>query len=149
MARVVRKFIDARDQLVWAFDDESVRRVTTAVLYDPRGTPVLVPDVFIALDALPANPAVPVWTPAPGRHFRLMRIWIAANCEGNIRLMDGQSGQIIAVVVAAAHAAPWQIDLGVGYRSQEAGSALYALAPAPGAALSGLLAGIEEGPGEY
>ncbi len=104
---------------------------------------VRVPSVFKPQNAVAVNAETTIWTPAAGKKFRLIGVWLAASVAGNVLLRDNTAGPVIAVVPSGAGGSGVYVDLRNGILSAAVNNVLTATGPAA-STLSGIVFGTEE-----
>jgi hypothetical protein len=113
-----------------AFDGANVSRKRTCSVFKPQ-------------NAANTNAEITVWTPAAGKRFRLMKLFITGSVAGNYTFRDNTAGTIIAILTLAAGGQFSPVDLDNGILSAAANNVLTCTGPG-GSTLSGILCGTEE-----
>lgn len=119
---------------IWA-----AQRAYQGVSWDRLRTP----NVFKPQSAVSIAAEATIWTPASGKKFRLMGVYLQQSVAGNITLRDNTAGTIICVVPSGAAGDAALILLGNGIMSAAANNVLTATGAAA-STLSGIVFGTEE-----
>lgn len=99
--------------------------------------------VFKAQAAVNTNAEITVWTPAAGKKFRLMKLFISGSVAGNYTFKDNTAGTTILVLTLPAGGPFNPVDLDNGILSAAANNVLTCTGPGA-STLSGMLCGTEE-----
>jgi hypothetical protein len=99
------------------------------------------PKVFKPVDLAAGTAETALWTPAAGKRFRLMGLFLKTGAACKLTLRDGTGGTTI--VVLDLDAAPHSLYLGNGLLSAAAGNAL-TVTRSVSTTLAGMVFGTEE-----
>ncbi len=99
------------------------------------------PSRFVTVDLASGTAETTVWTPAAGKKFRLMGLFLKAGAATKLTFKDGTGGAII--VVLDLDAAPNTLYLGNGILSAAANNVL-TVTRSVAATLAGMLIGCDE-----